>query len=366
MLETQKSEKENWIPGHVAEIVFSPDQKTVESVKVIDCRDGTEQDIPCGLLVHTWNPDTLSQEKNNIHHEARQNIINLLDERKLLNGLVRDSGIGPYNNYNDITSRIEEDWTVSIKDDQVLKENIRKLLRRKQETDNTIVVTDKNAMTEAVMALAESLGYDGHWYQVQVPVINTLKDHMAYSEEAKSCIWHEVEGQVVKEGTAFKDGKFSLAVRKSKGGTVQILSDLDAVINCAGKSHDIPLIEEMKARRYIGEHEQQYSFGRLQSNRRLLLGNNGLFKPRQKLPPLADGSPIEEAPKRKPLQEEKAPEEKDSRKQLRSLHVTYHARYPFQALPDPQGWEENFRSAHQALVDIEELSKIKSSKVLLG
>jgi hypothetical protein len=131
------------------------------------------------------------------------------------------------------------------------------------------------------------------------------------------------------------------------------LSELDAVINCAGKSYNTPLIEEMKARRYIEEHEKHYFFGLLQSNRRLLLGDNNLFRRRQMLPPLEDGSSMQETPKEKVMEEEKVPEEKDSRKQFRSLHVTYPACYSSRGIVYPTGWEEYLWSAAQALLDIE-------------
>lgn len=79
------------------------------------------------------------------------------------------------------------------------------MLLKKKRSDYTFVVTGKNAMTEAVMALAESLGYDGQWYQIQAPTANQTVEELAPDIlERKRCIWHDMEGRVIREGTTFQ------------------------------------------------------------------------------------------------------------------------------------------------------------------
>lgn len=280
----------------------------------------------------------------------------MLDKKKPLNGLVRDREIGPSDNYPDIAVRLINTWTVSIEDDGILRDRITELLRQKGETKCTIVITGKNSMTQAVMAFAESLGYDGNWCQIEAPTDSRVEELLTDIKETKSCIWHEEEGQVAKEGTAFSNGHFSLAVCSSKDRRVRILSGLDAVINCAGKAKDTLLVKEMISKGYIEQHEQLFPLGIFQSNRRLLFGDYGLIRRQRKLPPLENGSlivketPEESAPK-------KIPEDKDSSKGFHSLHVSVLPRYPSNDAVSPPGWEETFWRAAQVLLDIQILFK---------
>ncbi|QKX55341.1 uncharacterized protein TRUGW13939_02433 [Talaromyces rugulosus] len=270
-----------YIPGYVSELVMSQKERRIKSVKVIGWSHDKAQDIiHCDLLIHTWNQAlSACTEKNTATTDAFEKatglITKLLDEEDPENGLVRDIGIFPYGSLGEITHRIAEPWTADLKDDEVLKKQIQKLVKRQDVEEVTIVVTGSGALTRAALFLAQSLQYRGRFIQVAVKGRDSTVDRGKEMQEKlkNRTNWVDIKGRVVRDGTKFENGKFSLGVHNEKGEKIQGVPVVDAIINGAGRTPRIPLIETMLEKGYIGEDEN----GGLYSNHPTLAGHPHIF-----------------------------------------------------------------------------------------
>jgi hypothetical protein len=276
--EAQEFMNYEYIPGYISELVMSQKERGIESVKVVSSRHDKAQDtIHCDLLVHTWNQAYLAfAAKTDAFGKATDLITKLLDEKDPENGLVRDIGIYPRMLWGEIICCIEDPWTADLEDDEVLKKQIQKLVKRQGAEKVTIVVTGDCILVQAVLFLAQSLGYRGHFIQVAVKGRGRkVDDRKEKLEKLKNRTnWVDIKGRLVRDGTAFENGKFSLGVvRNEKGEKVQGVPVVDAVINGAGRTPRIPLMEAMLEKGYIGEHKN----GQLYSNHPTLAGRHSIF-----------------------------------------------------------------------------------------
>lgn len=325
MEQIERAMKFKLIPGHVSQLTLSQDEKKVEAVEIVS--PPHSYNIPCDLLIHTTNDIYAHQEKGVL--QAMERITGLLDEKTPENGLVRYRSILPDALLYDLPLCLSDPLTVSLEDDEVLKKEIQKLVRRQkeQEQDVSLVVTGDNSMTKAIKLVSVSLGYCGRFIQVSEPNVDRwVRDSKEMLEQSKKMLeesevkprWIEIDGRLVQDGTAFKNGNFSLGVRDGKGQKVQDVSDVDIIINAAGKTSRTPLIEAMLEKGFVTEVEsngQTY----LCSNHPTLFGQNGLFR------------------------------EKMNLEAGLSVSLTLYPQFSFKRLIRPWGWDETFHFARKMI-----------------
>lgn len=268
------------IPGYVSGLVLSKDEKTIKAVKVVGFPEGKTRDIPSSLFIHTHNEAApFNDEVAENFCSARDSITALLDAKIPYNGLMRDATIFPRDKQRDIELRIDKPWKVSLEDDSVLRKEIENLVEQQNREQVAIVVSGDNAMIERVTLFAAAQGYRGQFLQVVLPRSDSREAELKKKLDArkKACVWREVEGRLVKDGTDFNDNKFTLGVHNSKGEFVHI-SDVDVIINAAGRTRNTPLVEGMKAKGYISETYSERIGVQLNSDHQTLFGPYSFFQ----------------------------------------------------------------------------------------
>lgn len=180
--------------------------------------------------------------------------------------------------------RITESFTVDLREDKDLRTAISKLVEKQKRGETpTIVVTGNNFMTNCLTLLAAELGYKGKFVKLTVPNFAAERVEHDELEDKKKRLgkkWQDVTGHVISNGTAYEDGKFTLAV-KDHNGKVKTVKEVDITINATGKTASTPLVEGLKEKGYIGQHPSQIiegTFG-LHSNDPRLAGHHNFFDP---------------------------------------------------------------------------------------
>lgn len=250
-----KQMKYDWVPGYIRDLDFN-NKKRIQSVEVFDLIEHKERKIQCDLLVHTYNENDFYGSDTETIVDFRDHITSMLDEKTPDNGLVRDAAVCIMRDTSDLQFRINDNWTASLEEDEVLLKELDDLVQRQDRQNYTgnLVVNGNNAMTSRVMLLAAMRGYRGHYYQISVPtdgpkLFESLEDQL--KDRREKCIWHDFKGRVVKEGTFYREQKFSLGIIDKHGAPVSNVPQVDAVINGAGKTKITPLIEAMEQKGYI-------------------------------------------------------------------------------------------------------------------
>lgn len=273
--EDGKRLKYEWIPGYISELMFDNEGR-IDKVKVVNLLEKKDEAIECNLLVHTHNQHISfgKPERSKPIKQKCEHITDILDKKAPENGLVRDSSIFLRDDLKDLSSRITHDWTATLENDEVFKKEIGKLIKAGENA--SLFVSGDNSMIQGIMLLAAMLGYRGHYYQVSVPFrslrVTELEDNLR--EEKVKCSWHKVKGRLVKEGTFYRDGKFSLGVIDKNGERISNIPKVDAIINGAGKTKITSLVQAMEQKGYISVFEGE----KLVSKHPTLFGGTAFFK----------------------------------------------------------------------------------------
>lgn len=267
--------KYEWIPGYISEVMFDSEER-IDKVRVANLLEKGDEAIGCNLLVHTHKQHISfgNLERSKPIKDKWKHITDILDKILPENGLVRDLAIYLEDDWIALSSRITQEWTVSLENDEAFKKQIGKLVKAGENA--SLVVSGDNPMIKRIMLLAAMLGYRGHYYQVSVPLrdfrVAELEENL--QEEKVKYNWHEVKGRLVKEGTFYQDGKFSLGVIDKNGEKISNIPKVDAIINGAGKTKITPLVQAMEQKQYIGVVEGETIYSKHPS----LFGARGFFE----------------------------------------------------------------------------------------
>ncbi|WP_175865709.1 hypothetical protein [Burkholderia cepacia] len=267
-----------WITG----LTRSEDGESITSVTVAVASSGEPLQIATDLLVHTHNEMVFgSGEEAERVRNAMTSIAQSLDESGAGNALLRDRGILPADEANDLRMRITVPLKGSLNDDLDLKTQIARLVTLQSSGKvPTIVVNGNNPMTHRLAIFAALQGFRGRFIQVAQPMPTEKRfQHVALDQKkAEVRDWLDVAGRLVPDGTVFENGKFSLGVRNA-GGEACPVPDVDILINAAGKTRSTPLVDAMKTKGYIERDPGGLGLFDLRSNHPMLGGQHGFFAP---------------------------------------------------------------------------------------
>jgi hypothetical protein len=270
VITAQQTMSYRFIPGYVSGLALLEDEKTVDSVKIVGFPEREVREIHTSLFIHTHNECMPRGKWRSECCCARDTITKLLDEKLPINGLVRDHHLLPREVARDIQFRITESWEASLNDDSILIRRIKDIIHQQDHRQVAIIVNGNNPMIWRVTWLAAELGYRGQFLQVALP---DREEELEEALEEINHTRHDVKGRLVKHGTSFKNGKFTLGVQDSKGNFVRDVPDVDAVINAVGKTSRTPLIERMIEMKYLYEKD-----GNLYSSHDTLSGHHSVFQ----------------------------------------------------------------------------------------
>ncbi|WP_175846086.1 hypothetical protein [Burkholderia arboris] len=270
------------VGGSVTGLTRSEDGGSIASVTIADASSGEPLHVATDLFIHTHNEVILGNgDEAETVRGALASITQSLDEAGAGNALVRDRGIVPADEVNDLRMRITQPLKGSLNDDTALRAQIARLVTLQNGGHvPTIVANGSNPMTQGLALFAASHGFRGRFIQVAQPMPKEKRSQHAALDEKRAEVreWRDVAGRLVADGTAFGNGKFSLGVRNA-GGKTERVPDVDILINAAGKTRSTPLVDAMKKKGYIERAPEGFGFSDLRSNHPLLGGQQGFFAP---------------------------------------------------------------------------------------
>lgn len=122
--------KYEWIPGYISEVMFDSEER-IDKVRVANLLEKGDEAIGCNLLVHTHNQHISfgNLERSKPIKDKWKHITDILDKILPENGLVRDLAIYLEDDWIALSSRITQEWTVSLENDEAFKKQIGKLVK---------------------------------------------------------------------------------------------------------------------------------------------------------------------------------------------------------------------------------------------
>ncbi len=267
--------------GLISDIEFSKD--AIASLSIKNANTVSEDKVKTDLLLHSsdelWYGTGTDIEP---YKQAISEVSKQLEEKRPENAISRLQAINDIRDEHHIASRITEPLTITLEDDNVLKQKINQLVKRQNSGEQTtFVLNGNNFMTDSATVLADQLNYRGKVIQIAPPVPKEEREEHADfdSKKAATKIWSDVRGRSVAQGTTFKDNKFSLGIKR-QDGQHNTITGIDVLINAAGKTQKTPLIQAMIDKGYIGINPEGSDFQGLFSNHDKLDGFHNFFVPR--------------------------------------------------------------------------------------